>query len=145
MNRFEALDILGLAPDAAAEEIKHAFRRLAMLYHPDIDASGSGDSSKFIKLREAYDCLLDSGDITVASFAGWFTSSFIDAAEIGFRDTFNLGRGRFGAVCKECYGKGTVRINKGPFIVIDICRNCRGEGRINIELSGSEVSYETRT
>jgi len=48
---------LGLRPGASEAEIKHAYRSLAKLYHPD----RSGDPStrnKFIEVNEAYEVLL---------------------------------------------------------------------------------------
>jgi DnaJ-class molecular chaperone len=49
--------ILGLAKDATEEEIKSAYRKLAMKYHPDREG---GDESKFKDINEAYETLSDS-------------------------------------------------------------------------------------
>ncbi len=35
-------DVLGVSPDAGADEIKHAFRRLVRRYHPDISGEDRG-------------------------------------------------------------------------------------------------------
>ena len=48
-------DVLGVSPDAGAEEIKRAYRQLARRYHPDI----SGDDRAFLELAHAYDVLRD--------------------------------------------------------------------------------------
>src|SRR5687768_4547723 len=48
-------DVLGVSPDAGAEEIKRAYRQLARRYHPDI----SGDDRAFLELARAYDVLRD--------------------------------------------------------------------------------------
>jgi len=50
-------DVLGVSPDAGADEIKRAYRQLARRYHPDI--SGDERSSAFLELARAYDVLGD--------------------------------------------------------------------------------------
>ena len=61
-NKNWAYDILELQPGASQEEIKKAYRRMAMKYHPDKVAS-LGDEAKaiatekFRKVKEAYDAL----------------------------------------------------------------------------------------
>ena len=50
-------DVLGVAPNAGAEEIKRAYRQLARRYHPDI--SGDERGAAFKELARAYDVLRD--------------------------------------------------------------------------------------
>ena len=50
-------DVLGVSPDAGAEEIKRAYRQLARRYHPDI--SGEERGAAFLELARAYDVLRD--------------------------------------------------------------------------------------
>ena len=53
-------DILGIAFDAQSEEIKEAFRKLAIEYHPDKNLNNPDyDSEKFYKVYEAYETLND--------------------------------------------------------------------------------------
>jgi molecular chaperone DnaJ len=49
--------VLGVAKDAGAEEIKRAYRQLARRYHPDI--SGDDRAAAFVELCRAYDVLND--------------------------------------------------------------------------------------
>jgi molecular chaperone DnaJ len=49
-------EILGVKKDASADEIKKAFRKLAVKYHPDKEG---GDEAKFKELNEAYEVLKD--------------------------------------------------------------------------------------
>ena len=51
----EFLSILGLDANATKDDIKNAYRRLALLYHPD--KSGEDSHEKFAKIKEAYDFL----------------------------------------------------------------------------------------
>ena len=50
-------DVLGVAPDAGADEIKRAYRQLARRYHPDI--SGEERGTAFLELSRAYEVLRD--------------------------------------------------------------------------------------
>ena len=50
-------DVLGVAADAGAEEIKRAYRQLARRYHPDI--SGDDRGAAFLELSRAYEVLSD--------------------------------------------------------------------------------------
>lgn len=52
-------DVLGVAADAGADEIKRAYRQLARRYHPDI--SGDDRSIAFLELARAYEVLSDPG------------------------------------------------------------------------------------
>jgi molecular chaperone DnaJ len=49
-------DILGVSKSATADEIKRAYRKLAMQHHPD---KHGGDDSQFKELSEAYEVLKD--------------------------------------------------------------------------------------
>jgi DnaJ-class molecular chaperone len=50
-------DVLGVAADAGADEIKRAYRQLARRYHPDI--SGDDRGTAFLELARAYEVLSD--------------------------------------------------------------------------------------
>ncbi len=56
MNKRDYYEILGIGKDASADEIKKAFRRLAVQHHPDKEG---GDESKFKEINEAYEVLKD--------------------------------------------------------------------------------------
>jgi molecular chaperone DnaJ len=51
-------DILGVSKTASASDIKKAYRKLAMKYHPDKNA-GEDNELKFKKINEAYSVLSD--------------------------------------------------------------------------------------
>jgi molecular chaperone DnaJ len=50
-------EVLGVAPDAGAAEIKRAYRQLARRYHPDI--SGEDRTTVFLEVARAYEVLGD--------------------------------------------------------------------------------------
>lgn len=52
--------ILGLKTSASSDEIKKAYRKLAMLYHPDKNPDDSAAEEKFKEIAEAYEVLIDS-------------------------------------------------------------------------------------
>src|SRR6266550_9114382 len=51
-------DVLGVSKSATPDEIKRAYRKLALEHHPD---RHGGDDSKFKEISEAYETLKDSG------------------------------------------------------------------------------------
>jgi molecular chaperone DnaJ len=65
-------EVLGVAADAGADEIKRAYRQLARRYHPDI--SGDDRGAAFLEVSRAYEILNDprrrqAYDKTL--YAGW--------------------------------------------------------------------------
>jgi curved DNA-binding protein CbpA len=50
---------LGLGPDSSAVEIKKAYRRLAMKYHPDRNNGNSESEERLKEINEAYHVLGD--------------------------------------------------------------------------------------
>lgn len=57
MSKRDYYEVLGVNKDASADELKKAFRRLAVQYHPDKEG---GDEAKFKEINEAYEVLKDS-------------------------------------------------------------------------------------
>lgn len=56
MAKRDYYDILGVSKDATADEIKKAYRKLAVKHHPDKE---DGDEAKFKEISEAYEVLSD--------------------------------------------------------------------------------------
>ena len=54
-------ETLGVERAADADEVKRAYRRLAMKYHPDRNPDDPDAESKFKELAEAYEVLSDAG------------------------------------------------------------------------------------
>ncbi|GAC41173.1 J domain-containing protein [Paenibacillus popilliae] len=77
-------DVLGVRHDAAPDEIKKAYRRLAKLHHPDANGGSPEAEQRFKQIHEAYTVLQDeasrsayddeldgSGKVGKASDHGW--------------------------------------------------------------------------
>ena len=52
-------EVLGVSRDASDDEIKKAYRRLAMKYHPDRNNGDKAAEEKFKQVGEAYSILSD--------------------------------------------------------------------------------------
>ena len=59
MADTEYYDLLEVKKDASAEEIKRAFRKQAMKYHPDRNPGDKEAEQKFKAINEAYEVLID--------------------------------------------------------------------------------------
>ncbi len=112
MAKRDYYEILGVAKNASEEDIKKAYRKLAMKHHPDRNQGDSAKAAeeKFKEAKEAYEMLSDAqkraaydqyghagvdpnmrggmGD----NFGGGFAEAFGDI----FGDMFGQGRGRAG-------------------------------------------------
>jgi molecular chaperone DnaJ len=59
-SKRDYYDILGVTKNATDAEIKKAYRRLAMKYHPDRNIDDASAEGKFKEAKESYDVLSDS-------------------------------------------------------------------------------------
>jgi molecular chaperone DnaJ len=59
MAKKDFYDILGVNRDASDDEIKKAYRKLAMKYHPDRNPDSKEAEEKFKEAKEAYEILSD--------------------------------------------------------------------------------------
>jgi molecular chaperone DnaJ len=97
-------EIMGIGRDATDQEIKSAYRRLAMQHHPDRNPDNKEEAEeKFKEITEAYSVLADTekraaydryGHAAVNGGAGWapdFSSSIFSDFEDIFGDLFGFG------------------------------------------------------
>ena len=100
-------ETLGVSKNASQEEIKKAFRHLALKYHPDRNNGAKDAEEKFKEINEAYTCLGDASkraqyDATGTCNPGAGMGGF-DFQGAGFGDVFEnifdsfFGGGAFGA------------------------------------------------
>src|SRR5438270_2811928 len=94
-------DTLGVARSASDDEIKKAYRKLAMQFHPDRNNGSSEAEEKFKSITEAYDVLRDPekralydryGEAGLRGGAGGFHHvDLSEALNIFMRDLGGLG------------------------------------------------------
>jgi len=117
MSKRDYYDVLGMAKNASAEEIKRAYRKLAMANHPDKHQGDKEAEERFKEISEAYEVLSDSqkratydqygheglkGAFGSGGFSWQDFSHFEDISDIfgdlfsgfGFDDMFGFGGGR---------------------------------------------------
>jgi molecular chaperone DnaJ len=59
MSKRDYYDVLGVDKSASADDMKKAYRKLAMKYHPDRNPDDADAEQKFKELNEAYEVLKD--------------------------------------------------------------------------------------
>ncbi|MDL5053164.1 molecular chaperone DnaJ [Oscillatoria laete-virens NRMC-F 0139] len=107
-------EILGVSRTATQDEIKKAYRKMAVKYHPDKNPGDKTAEAKFKELGEAYEALSDEQKRAAydryghAAFsqgggAGGFGGGFHDASDI-FSQVF--GSGDIGSIFEEFLGAG---------------------------------------
>ncbi|QDP01861.1 molecular chaperone DnaJ [Thalassotalea sp. PS06] len=109
MAKTDYYEVLGVAKDASERDIKKAYKRLAMKFHPDRTKGDKEKEEQFKKVKEAYEVLNDSQKRAAydqyghAAFEqGQGPGGFGGGADFGdifgdvFGDIFGGGRGRGG-------------------------------------------------
>lgn len=118
-------EVLGVSKDADAKEIKKAYRKLAMKYHPDKNPGDKVAEEKFKEINEAYEVLSDEEKRSTydrfghdglngqagfgggQGFGGFGGSGGFGGFEDIFGDIFGSGFGGFG-------GSGGSSRRRGP-------------------------------
>ena len=104
-------EVLDIARNAAEEEIKRAYRKLAVKFHPDKNPDDPHAEEKFKELGEAYDVLMDPnkraaydrfGHAAFAQGGAGFGGGFHDPFDI-FREVFGQG-GFSGGIFETFFG-----------------------------------------
>ncbi len=60
MSKRDYYEVLGVARNASEDELKKAYRRLAMKHHPDRNPDDAGAEAAFKEAKEAYEMLSDA-------------------------------------------------------------------------------------
>ncbi|MFT5284501.1 MAG: molecular chaperone DnaJ [Planctomycetota bacterium] len=120
-------DVFGVQRNASADEIKKAYRKLAMKHHPDRNPDDAGAEEKFKEAAEAYDILGDQekraqyDQFGHAAFSqggmGGGGAGFSNMEDIfsAFGDIFSGGGGGGGGgVFGDLFGGGGGRRRSGP-------------------------------
>ena len=116
-NKRDYYEILGVSREASPEDIKKAFRKLALEYHPDRNSSDAGAEERFKELNEAYSVLSDSdkrAQYDRFGHAGPTGRGFGDFHGMGVEDIINdFFGGIFG-------GGGGGRVRRGADLRYDL-------------------------
>ncbi len=147
-------EVLGVNRDASEEEIKKAFKKLAMKFHPDRNPDNPKAEENFKEAKEAYEILSDDqkraaydqyGHAGVdqsmgggAGFGGFNSGNFSDAFGDIFGDIFGGGRNQRSNVYRGADLRYNLEISleeaaKGTETKIRIpvqttCETCHGSG-----------------
>src|SRR5919201_2759455 len=91
-------EVLGVGRNAAAEEVKRAYRKLAVKFHPDKNPDDPHAEEKFKELGEAYDVLIDPDKRAAYDRFGHaaFSQCAAGFGGGGFHDPFEIFREVFG-------------------------------------------------
>jgi len=121
MTKRDYYEVLGLERGATEEEVKKAYRRLAVKYHPDKNPGDNSAEERFKEATEAYEVLKDpqkrqgydryghaafAQGVGAGGFAGFDLS---DALRAFMRDF-----GGFGDVFDDLFGGGRASRRGGP-------------------------------
>ena len=113
MAKRDYYEILGVARSANDDDIKKAYRKLAVKYHPDKNPGDKAAEEKFKELGEAYEALSD--EQKRAAYDQYGHAAFDPRQRAGrgggFHDPFDIfrevfGGGGGGGIFDEFFGGG---------------------------------------
>ena len=111
-DKRDYYEVLGVSRDVSAEELKKAYRKLAVKFHPDKNPDDKSAEGKFKEVGEAYDVLSDEqkraaydryGHAAFAGGMGGPSAGGHDPFDI-FREVFSGGGG--GGIFEQFFGGG---------------------------------------
>jgi molecular chaperone DnaJ len=101
MAKKDYYEVLGVARGASADELKKAYRKLAMQHHPDRNHGHTEAEHKFKEINEAYDILRD--DQRRAAYDRYGHAAF-EQGGMGSAGGFDFGAG-FSDIFDEMFGE----------------------------------------
>lgn len=137
---MDPYQVLGLRKGASPEEIKAAYKKLAMKTHPD---KTGGDDTEFKKVKQAYDSLTKPVDPSpfdgISSFFNSFHKRHIPTDDFQIKlplsaivnGTKQVMTVNMPVMCTSCSGKGT----RDPTLKVT-CPTCKGSGSIEKTVGG---------
>jgi len=137
MAKRDYYEILGVNRDASDEEIKKAYRKLAMKYHPDRNPDKPKAEEQFKEVKEAYEILSDAGKRAAYDQYG---HAGVDASAAGMgAGAAGAGFGGFADAFSDIFGDifGAGRTRSNVYRGADL--------RYNLEISLEEAARGTET
>ena len=133
MAKRDYYDVLGVSREASAEEIKKAYRKIAIKYHPDKNPDDHTAEDKFKEAAEAYEILsnqekrarYDRFGHQGMNGGGGFGGGHMNMEDIfsQFGDIFGGGGGGFGDFFGGGQQRGGRRVRKGTNLRIKLKLN----------------------
>ncbi len=141
MAKRDYYEVLGVDRGADDTELKKAYRRLAMKYHPDRNPGDTEAEEKFKEVKEAFEILSDSQK---RSAYDQFGHAGVDASAGG--GGFGGGAGGFGDIFDSVFGdifgaggRGGTRAYRGADLRYDL------EMTLEEAVSGTEIKIRVPT
>ena len=109
-NKRDYYEVLSVSREATEEEIKRAYRKLAVKFHPDKNPGDTQAEEKFKELGEAYDVLMDGNKRAAYDRYGHaaFAQGTAGPGGGGFHDPFDIFREVFGGAGGGGMGGGGI-------------------------------------
>ena len=111
MAKRDYYEVLGVQKNSSNDEIKKAYRKLALQYHPDKNPGDKKAEEKFKEATEAYEILGDEqkksayDQFGFAGVEGMAGQGDYSSVFRGFEDIF--GEGGFGSIFESFFGGGS--------------------------------------
>ncbi len=131
MSKRDYYDILGVSKDASADEIKKAYRKMALKYHPDKNPGNAEAEESFKEAAEAYEVLSNPNKkarYDQYGHAGMGNSGGFGGGHMSMDDIFShfgdifggaFGGGGFGGGFGSQGGRGR-RVNRGSNLRVKV-------------------------
>ena len=101
MSKRDFYEVLGVSRDASERDIKKAYKRLAMKFHPDRNQGDESAADKFKEVKVAYEILTDPQK--KAAYDQYGHAAF-EQGGMGGGGGFGGGQGDFGDIFGDVFG-----------------------------------------